>query len=340
LGSARKNLFLQGSLCVYMVRAGRFGVIVLERDLLPPDRGVLLDLKDKRVRDYPPCKKVGLLGVPWDWSTAGDPGARHAPAAIRWELARLPSYSPSIGGLTARPWDFGDVRVDPRDWEGSMGRIRRAAGVLFGRVEHALFLGGDHSITREIVGALLDDVDCVGILMFDAHFDLREPEGGVTSGSWLAELYREYGGDRVKTVILGVGEYTNPSYLAEKAERLGIDYLGSLEVYHDLEAAYRLVEKLAGYRCDAYYVTVDMDHISEAYAPGVNSPSPIGLEPHHTLSLLAHAIPLLRPRGLDIVEVVPVKDRGGATVRLAARIALFASEMGCRVWRLTSSSTI
>ncbi len=291
-----------------------------------------LDEADTRIGDLRESTKVGLAGVPWDWSTAGDPSARRAPEEIRSALYRLPTLSGVLGPVECRPRDWGDVIVEPCDWRATRERIREAARVLYENNRFSLFIGGDHSITGETVASLIESTGgCVGLLMLDSHFDLRTPRGGITSGRWLGDLYSEYGPGRIATLILGIGEYTNPAYLAVRAEELGIRYLAALEVYHDIDRVYDEIDRLAVMDCDAYYITVDMDHISEAYAPGVNSPSPIGLEPQHTLAILAYAMTTLRPVAADITEVVPAKDPSGRTVRLAARIAEFMLHLGCRI---------
>ena len=291
-----------------------------------------IDEADVRIGDLEESSRVGLTGIPWDWSTAGDPGARRAPEEIRRILYRLPTLSGVLGPVECRPRDWGDVAVEPCDWRVTRERIREAARILYESHRFAIFLGGDHSITGETVASLIERTGgCVGLLMLDSHFDLRSPRGGVTSGRWLGDLYREYGPARLATLILGIGEYTNPAYLAAKAEELGIRYLAALEVYHDIDRAYDEIDRLALMDCDAYYITIDMDHISEAYAPGVNSPSPIGLEPQQTLALLAYAMTTLKPAAADITEVVPAKDASGRTVRLAARIVEFLAHLACRI---------
>jgi len=286
-----------------------------------PHYKVLQDPQDKRILEKEACSRIGLTGVPWDWSTGGDPGARHTPRLLRDNIYASPDYSPSKGQLTCKPKDYGDIILYPRDWEKTKRAIREASRKLFEENKFTIFLGGDHSITGPILGGLLDVYDCVGLVMLDAHFDLRSISGGVTSGSWLYDLYQEQR-DRIKTVIIGIGEYSNPSYLANRAKELEIRFHGVRDVWFRIEEIYKDLEDLKE-TCPIHYVTLDIDHLDSAYAPGVNSPSSPGLHPRETIQILDYVLDNMNVKGADIVEIVPIKDNGGKTIRLASKLALY-----------------
>ena len=302
----------------------------MEEMLRPLGSRLLRDPRDRRIGELEPCERVSIVGVPWDWMTAGDPGARHAPVHIIRGILGLPAHSPTLGEYPCAPRLRGEVAVAPGDWSVTRSRIRSAASLLL-REGFTLFVGGDHSITLPILEALHEGGECTGLLMLDAHYDLRSTEGGVTSGAWLWEAAQAIGRG-LRVAVIGVGEYQNPPYLAERARELGFRVVPAARVHDSIEYALEAVDWLAGEGCDRYYVTVDMDHVAEAYAPGVNSPSPLGLLPWQTLKVLWRAS-RLRPRGADIVEVVPVKDRGGATVRLASTIGAAILHQAARGWR-------
>ena len=295
-----------------MGRVGLDGLVV------PAGSRLLRDPFDSRLGGLPEGG-AALLGVPWDWATSGRPGAREAPLRIRRVLYGLAVHSPSLGSLAVRPVDYGDLRVVPGGFEATMGRLEEAAYRLFERHGFTMFLGGDHSITEAIVSGLARLYGRVCLLVLDAHYDMRSVEEGLTSGMWLWRLHERLR-DRLVAAIVGIGEYANPSYLARRAEEAGFLTVPALEVLRDPKAGLDAVEWLSRKECDAYYVSIDVDHIDQAYAPGVNSPNPLGLRPEHTLQILYWA-QKLNPRGADIVEVVPQADPTGSTVRLAALIA-------------------
>ncbi len=284
----------------------------------PPGAPLLRDPGDERIGDLPVDERLALLGIPWDWGVTGRPGSREAPRAIRSRLYSLRPYSPRLGRLAGRPMDYGDLRVAPGDWGVTAERASRAARYLAERHSFTLILGGDHSITEWTAPAFHGE-GTLGILLLDAHYDMRSVSEGYTSGMWLWRL-RERLGDRLRVAIVGVADYANPAYLAERAEEAGFLVIPAEDVHRDPSIAYDAVDWLEE-NATQYYVSIDIDHLDASIAPGVNSPSSHGLQLHHTLALLEEAIPRLCPRAADIVEVVPHADPTGATVLHATLIA-------------------
>lgn len=285
----------------------------------PPGTPLMRDPLNTRIGDLPDCDNIALLGIPWDWGITGRPGARFSPSEIRRALYSMKTYSPILGSLDCKPRDVGDVRVAPGDWSLTGVRVVEALRIAYESYRHVIVLGGDHSITEWTLKPLLEKYDRVGLILLDAHYDMRSVVEGYTSGLWLYNLYKMYG-ERIIASIIGVGEYSNPPYLAERAEEAGFHVLPAVDVLRDPGSIYEAIDYIED-EADAYYVSIDMDHLDQAYAPGVNAPSPLGLHPNHTLMILEEAIPALCPKGLDIVEVVPLLDRGGATVSLAGLFA-------------------
>ncbi len=291
---------------------------------------LLQDPRDLRLRDQDETSDIALVGIPWDWKTAGDPGSRHAPRQIIQTMLSLPVYSPKLGAIPRKPRLYGNINVWPGDWERTQSVIKEASKKLFDRHPFVLFIGGDHSVSGPILEALAEEKGGIGLLMLDAHYDLRSVEKGVTSGSWLWEVATKPWVN-ISATIIGIGEYSNPPYLHDRAERLGFKVISALEVHENISQALEAIDWLADQSQDAYYITLDMDHISEAFAPGVNSPSTFGLEPWQTALILDYAVKKLHPIGADIVEVVPVKDIAGRTVRLAAQFAMRFAALGMEV---------
>jgi agmatinase len=301
----------------------------MESPLEPPGSPLLRDPGDERIPWTPkPGASIALVGIPWDWSAAGVPGARLAPQRIRVYLKSLRTHAPGMGGsFPCAVRDLGDVRVAPGDYEVTAARIAEAAGLAYREGVVAAFLGGDHSITRWTLEPLLSKGEPVALVMLDAHYDMRSVSEGRTSGSWLWDLVKSHPG-KVKAAIIGVADYSNPPYLQDRAREAGFLVVPRLELLGGVEPALDAIDRLAG-EASVGYITIDMDHLDQAYAPGVNSPTPLGMTPVESLGILRHATRRLKPLGVDVVEVTPTVDTADATSRLAARLLAYTLHEAC-----------
>lgn len=288
---------------------------------------LLKDPEDVRVRDLRPY--VPLLGVPWDWSTAGRPGARFAPAAIREELLSMRPLSHEYGTMEVGFDDLGDVNVVGGDFKETSRRAVEAASKALelarSRRVPMVVLGGDHSVTG---WTSLPAVSSGAVLVvLDAHYDMRRVSEGVTSGSWLRELAESVRG--LRAMVIGVADYANPPYAPSRAEQLGIEVVPRSAL---LESSESSLEEISGFvRGREVYLSIDIDHIDQAFAPGVNSPTPLGMTPYESLRVIrAVASSASALVGVDVVEVVPYLDPTGGTARLAASLILSAVHVSLR----------
>lgn len=294
-----------------------------ENILVPPGTRLLRDPEDPRMT---PSREgwVPLLGIPWDWNITGRPGAREAPRALRAVLYSLTPHAPGLGSdahFTFR--DLGDVRVAPGDARLTSTRIIRASKLAYGMGAPAVFLGGDHSITRWTLEPLVDE-GSVGVIVLDAHYDMRSVSEGLTSGSWLWDLYTAHG-DLVSALIIGVADYSNPPYLRERAQRAGFTIVHRLELLEKgVERALEAIDEFLEQDHRSLYISIDADHLSITAAPGVNAPTPLGMEPLETLRILLHTTGKAKPRGIDVVEAAPSLDPTGATIGTLARLLAYA----------------
>lgn len=288
---------------------------------------LLKDPDDARVGELRPY--VPLLGVPWDWSTAGRPGARHAPSAIRGELLSLRPLSHDLGPLGVGFDDLGDVNVVGGDAKETSRRAVEAASQALelakSRRVPAVFLGGDHSITGWT--SLPAVSSGAALVVLDSHYDLRRPSEGVTSGSWLRELAESVKG--LKAMVVGVADYVNPAYAPSRAQQLGVRVLPRSALLDSADQAIREVMDFV--RGREVYLSIDMDHLDQSFAPGVNSPTPLGMTPYESLRVIrAVASAASAVVGIDVVEVVPYLDPTGGTARLAASLVLSAVHASIR----------
>jgi len=301
--------------------------------LIQPGAPLIRDPNDRRV-----LSKLGslenssiiLIGIPWDWNITGRPGPRFSPQTIRKYLYSLTTFHPRLGDFDCGIFDAGNIRIAPGDWSISSKRITEVMRKMFGYNEKTtIILGGDHSITGAILRALLD-TGKVGLLFFDAHYDMRHLEEGYSSGTWLRELYEDYGTDKLNTALIGVLEYSNPPYLSQSARKYGVKVVTLDDILRGgVEQALEAIDWLANKNLDYYYISVDIDHLDQAYAPGVNAPSPMGMSPRETLTILEYAIRHLHPKGVDFTEVSPLVDLNDITSRLTASLVTHTMHYIC-----------
>ncbi len=281
---------------------------------------LLKDPGDVRVSDLRPL--VPLVGVPWDWSTAGRPGARFAPALIRQELYSLRPLSHDLGSLEVGFEELGDVDVVGGDPLETSRRATDAARAVMeassSRSVPAVFLGGDHSVTGWVARPFIESG--ASLLVLDSHYDLRSVREGVTSGSWLRELLEARWGTDV--MIVGVSDYLNPPYAARRAEELGVKVVPRSFLARRPEEALAAVGDFV--RGRRVYLSIDMDHLDQSFAPGVNSPNPAGMTPAESLAVIERLREASTVAAVDVTEVAPPYDLGGLTARLAAYLVLRA----------------
>lgn len=288
----------------------------------PPGARMIRDPGDIRLGDVVGKCGSGCLcisGIPWDWSTAGRPGARYAPPRIREHL-----YSFNIHIRDLCICDAGDVDIAPGDIALSSKRIYEAVGELLTKCRGIVLLGGDHSITRHAVSSAVDTLGGTGgLLVLDAHLDLRRLSEGLSSGTYLRELLEERG-ERIRVAVVGVRRHSVPGYMLELADRMGVRYL-TADRLSTADASRFLGEVFSG--VDWIYISFDSDVLDPHQCPGVNSPSPFGITLREAVGLIEEASKLGRVVGLDIVEYVPLLDVGDICGRNLAYIAYRALEV-------------
>lgn len=267
-----------------------------------------------------------LVGEPYDGAVIGRPGAREGPAAIRRELAGTKTHHIERGAVDSVA-DLGDVEIPP----GGVERVQRAVRSVTAEV-HAtsavpVFLGGDNSLTVPNAAPLLTHAT-VGAISFDAHLDCRAVRDAPTSGTPYRQLHRA-GLDTL--AVVGARHFETSTayheYLAERGGRV----LSPDDVSGDPLGA--VDEALAALGdVDAVYVSLDLDVLEAAAAPGVSAPTPGGLSTRELFRMLGRVASDPRVAGFEVVECAPPLDEGTRTARVGARaVAHFLS--GLKVGR-------
>ncbi|MCE4623501.1 MAG: arginase family protein [Caldisphaeraceae archaeon] len=291
-----------------------------ESYVMKDKKSLLRDAGDLRIRDLK--KVVPLIGIPWDWNTSGRPGARFAPDTIRKELFSLTPLSHDLGSIDIGFEDLGDVAVVPGDIAETRKRVEKvskaAIGVALSRNVPVAFLGGDHAITGWTFDATASLLPETSILVLDAHYDIRKTFEGLTSGSWLYDVCSKR---KVNVMVVGVSDYSNPVYAAERAKELGITVLTRSRLLTNFEESLKEIESFS--KGKKIYLSIDMDHLDQSFSPGVNSPTPLGLTPYESIRIIDKVIgSSSRLIGVDVTEVAPPYDIGSMTSKLSAKLLL------------------
>lgn len=292
-----------------------------------PDRG--LDRRHSQVRCLDRWGRMNtngtptLIGIPYDASSSYLRGAARAPARIR-EALRSPSSNSWSERLvdTGAPGllvDTGDVRfVDGRDPRDTVTTVIRRVLEDGGR---PVSLGGDHSVTLPILRAVRPHVPKLTILHVDAHPDLYDSFDGdpFSHACPFARILEEGLADR----LVQAGIRTMNGHQLDQVRRFGVDVVDMLS----WDAGRRPVVE------GPVYVTIDIDGIDPAFAPGVSHPEPGGLSVRDVIRLIEGVRGNVV--GADVVEYNPTRDVGDATAFVCAKLVkeLVASMMPDRAVR-------
>ena len=273
---------------------------------------------------------VGFVGVPFDGGTNDRPGARFGPAAVRDASTRYEPGEEWSGWIDAESGarilagvsmaDVGDVDVRTVDLLENFEIITEAARLVRRNCRLPVFVGGDHAITFPIVRAFDDLPDPSGLtlIQFDAHQDYTDEKHGVRY-SHDNHMRRSSELPHVRQIVQiglrGVLERAEPW---EAARRDGVIIVPADRIVRQGVPA--ALEPLPG-RGPAY-VTIDIDVLDPATAPGTGYPEPGGItyyQLREALLLVARQYDVI---GIDLTEVDPVYDAAGVTPRIAAKLLL------------------
>ncbi len=270
---------------------------------------------------------AGLLGVPFDGCVSYRPGARFGPESVREALKLGTSYcvSEDVDFSSLKLVDCGDVKVC-NDIIETQARVEAAVSLLLEREIVPVIIGGDHSISLPAIRALSrrKGGTRVGVIDFDAHFDSRDaPSGLEHSGMWATQILCMEGVPVAPSnlVQIGIGDFAYSRSYGEKLTSAGGSFFTPFDVRRrGMKAVCQEALAKATRDVDALYVTVDIDCLQQAFAPGTSVPNPVGLTPWELLEALTEICPHPLLRGFDLVEIAPPFDLGGMTSWLGAEI--------------------
>ncbi|WP_258359638.1 agmatinase [Moorella sulfitireducens (nom. illeg.)] len=260
--------------------------------------------------DYEAAKIV-LAGIPFDTTASFRPGARWGPGAIRAVSEVLEEYSPYLKRQLGEVpfYDTGDLDLPPGRVEANLEHIEAAAAALFQDGKLPIFMGGEHLVSYPLIRAAHRSYPGLAVLHFDAHADLRE----------------EYLGERFShaTVMRLVAEEIGPGNIYQFGIRSGTwgeFAYGQEETNFFMDAITVPLEKLVPELVSRpLYISIDIDVVDPAFAPGTGTPEPGGCTPREILQAI-YLLRRARVVAFDLVEVCPAYDQADITAILAAKI--------------------
>jgi agmatinase len=293
---------------------------------------------------------VVIVGAPFDGGTTFRPGTRFGPRAIRMaEDQGAPSSRPNIE-LGVDPFelltvlDYGDIEAVPADLDESHRRLRTAVEEILAASSVSIVLGGDHSLSAPTMQALAAHFgsDGYSVVHFDTHADTVPEEFGVANSNG-TPFYRGVNEgflDGRKIVQIGLrGAWPGPADF-DWMRSAGFRWYTMADVTsRGLPAVVNEALTYAREQAPRTYLTVDIDVLDPAFAPGTGTPEPGGLSTRELLAAVREIASAVDLCALDIVEVSPPYDPSGITAMAAHRvvyealsgIALRAQEAGADV---------
>jgi agmatinase len=264
---------------------------------------------------------VAIVGAPTDDFVSDRPGARFGPRAIRAaSCAPGPHLEAKVDAMAElRMVDYGDAPVIPADLAGTHAAIERTVGEVVAAGAIPLVLGGDHSIAEPDIRACAAARGRLGLVHFDTHTDTGAEVFGVevSHGTPMYRLVEQGHVDPMRYVQIGLrGYWPGPKVFEWQAERGVTSFF-----MHDLRelgiaAVVERTLELVG--VGPAYLTVDVDVLDPAFAPGTGTPEPGGMTSGDLLWACRTVAERLELAGAEVVEVIPTAPGSADITALVA----------------------
>lgn len=267
---------------------------------------------------------IAIVGIPFDAGTSYRPGARFGPSHIREASRLLRPYNPAQDAepfALAQVVDAGDIAVNPFNIDEALGQIEAGIDQIVKAGAKTVTLGGDHTIVLPILRSLHKVHGPIAVIHFDAHLDTWDTYFGAdyTHGTPFRRASEEKLLDADGCLHIGIrGPLYSASDLPEDASMgfraihvTEMDQIGIPAVI-DL-----MLERVKG---KAVYVSIDIDVMDPAFAPGTGTPEAGGISSRELLRVI-RSLDQVNLVGADIVEVAPAYDHAQVTGIAASHLA-------------------
>ncbi len=261
---------------------------------------------------------IATLGVPYDLSVTNRPGTRFGPRAIReassnlsWMGAAWPWGFDPFESLTMV--DYGDLLIDHGYPQSILDNVFEEVKTVLESNAFLLSMGGDHSVSYPLIRAHAEKYGPVALVQFDAHSDTwEEPDKRIDHGTMFYHAIQEGFIDSKRSVQIGIRTLNDSSH--------GCTILDAAYVHqHRSEDIAKKIHEVTG--DGPTYVTLDIDALDPAYAPGTGTPVCGGLSTWQLQSIL-RLMQNINIVGMDLVEVSPPYDHAGITALAASTLLM------------------
>ncbi len=267
---------------------------------------------------------VAVVGIPFDTGVSYRPGARFGPAHVRESSRLLRPHNPSVDVdpfAVLQVADAGDVSCNPFHIDEAITQIERGADALTGTGARLLSIGGDHTIALPLLRSVARRHGPVAVVHFDAHLDTWDTyfDSAYTHGTPFRRASEEGLIDREASMHIGIRGplYSRRDLSDDRA--LGFTAVTAPEI--EIDGMGSVVERLRARVGDRpVYVSVDIDVLDPAHAPGTGTPEAGGLTSRELLRAL-RVFGDMNLVSADIVEVAPAYDHAEITGIAAAHAA-------------------
>jgi agmatinase len=265
---------------------------------------------------------VALLGIPFDGGTTYRPGPRFGPRHVRAQSVLIRGWNPV---LKINPFekyriaDYGDLSVNPLSIEDTFRRVEEQMKPLHEAGTRCISVGGDHSLSLPLLRAITKHHGPVGVIQFDAHNDLWDEYFGsrYSHGTPFRRAIEEYLILQGAFLQVGLRGQVYSAHDFDFAKKHKVKMITAEEFHVGGIALLR--RQLKAFRGKPVYITLDIDSVDPAYAPGTGTPQVGGFTSIQILELV-RALRGLNIVGCDLVEVSPPYDTGEITSLLAANL--------------------
>ena len=252
-----------------------------------------------------------LFGIPFDSTHSYKPGCRFGPDVIRDAFNNIEIFMPEFGV------DLEQVNIEDLGnlehtvvAQNMIDMVRKTTSELKDSSNQLIILGGEHSLTY---GSYMSYPKDTGYVVFDAHYDLRDEYAGtkLSHAAYLRRIIEERGSEN----IIHVGAR---AYVKEELEFLtehNVKTISDSEIR--IGDGPKLLQKMTE-KFENLYVSIDLDVLDPAFAPGVGNPEAIGITSRELYDMVV-SLKNSRIKAADIVELNPTFDNG-STASLAARL--------------------
>lgn len=294
----------------------------IDASVNPRYSGIATFARLPRIEDVPRAD-IAVVGIPFDSGVSYRPGTRFGPSHVRESSRLLRPYNPAQDVspfAIAQVVDAGDIPVNPFDLTEAVSEVERAALALGEQVQHIVTIGGDHTVALPLLRAVAAKHGPVAVLHFDAHLDTWDTYFGapITHGTPFRRASEEGLIDLTASCHVGTRGPLYSKQDLEDDERLGFSIVSSEYIEeHGVEAGIARILQRIGDK--PLYVSIDIDVLDPAHAPGTGTPEAGGLTSRELLRIL-RALSSQNIVGADVVEVSPAYDHAQMTGIAASHV--------------------